>query len=293
MNALDVISQRDLQVIESEPRIHDLRLGERLEFDRPRKIRDLIQRNLLELERYGSTCPTVGQVRGNETTEYWLNEAQALLICTKSDTDRAANVRQEIIYGFMAWRHGTGIAPVTAEILDTCKKTLEVVTTTNSNVIRLVQSDQAQSELQQAMSDKMDIMANSARKDFRAPDIEKMRVTCHKMGGLCPCGCGKPILDENGKQLKCFTVDHYNGRENRNLKDGWPSHIECNQAMRNPAVRRAKEHRFKVFHEELEILFPGAHAKQIKSPKAKKQKSTWRPKKNRPTISQPGQKSFL
>jgi len=143
MNALDAISQHDLQVIESEPRIHDLRLGERLEFERPRDIRKLIERNIEELERYGrlrhhgATSHNGPGARSVE--EYWLNEAQALIICMKSDAPRAADVREEIIYVFKMWRHGTGVAPVAAEILDICKKTHEVVTRTDGNVIHLVQ----------------------------------------------------------------------------------------------------------------------------------------------------------
>jgi hypothetical protein len=57
-----------------------MRLAERLEFARPRDIRQLIERNREELERHGSlrhhtATPSGG---GPAFTEYWLNEAQAL-----------------------------------------------------------------------------------------------------------------------------------------------------------------------------------------------------------------------
>lgn len=49
-----------LTPIEGEPRIHDLQLAERLGFDRPRKIRDIIKRNQVKLLKFGG-CPTVGR----------------------------------------------------------------------------------------------------------------------------------------------------------------------------------------------------------------------------------------
>lgn len=66
--------------------MRDIRLAEALEFARPRVIRELIQRNKAELERYGSLpCRTAvieaGKGAQHEVEEYWLTEAQALLIC--------------------------------------------------------------------------------------------------------------------------------------------------------------------------------------------------------------------
>ncbi|MBB4284508.1 hypothetical protein [Roseospira goensis] len=111
-----VLSADDLSVMENEPRIHDLRLAERLGFRRPRKIRELIQRNLSEFHRYGDLAPHRGaQLRWNggthEIDEYFLNEGQALLLCMFARTDRAADVREEVITVFMAWRRGMAPPP--------------------------------------------------------------------------------------------------------------------------------------------------------------------------------------
>jgi hypothetical protein len=100
-----------LHQIEQEPRIRDTDLGTALGLDRPRKIRELIERNILELQGYGQ-APRRGALverpdRGSiEVMEYWLNEPQALLICMFARTDRAAEVRRQVIEIFMAWRHG-------------------------------------------------------------------------------------------------------------------------------------------------------------------------------------------
>lgn len=108
-----ILSLSDLNTtVNHEPRILDTLLAKKLGMARPRKIRELIERNLDELSRYG-TCPTAGRVvRGNEVAEYYLNEPQALLICIKSDAPKAPDVRQAIIEVFMAYRRGD-LAPAT------------------------------------------------------------------------------------------------------------------------------------------------------------------------------------
>ena len=78
----------DLQIVSGEPRVQDIRLAESLEFARPAKIRELIERNIEELRRYGEVIPVAGKTLpqgGRPSTEYYLNEEQALLICMKSD----------------------------------------------------------------------------------------------------------------------------------------------------------------------------------------------------------------
>jgi len=102
--------------VNHEPRIHDLRIAENLGMSRKRDIRKLIERNIAELERYG-TCATVSRVvRGNQVTEYYLNEPQALLICVKSDAPNSPDARQRIIEIYMAYRRGALVpAMVTPE----------------------------------------------------------------------------------------------------------------------------------------------------------------------------------
>jgi hypothetical protein len=108
------LSTKDLQLISDELRIQDVRIGERLGFDRPRKIRELIERNKEELETYGALAPHGGaQLRENGATivvdEFWLNEPQTLLLCMFSRTEKAAEVRREVISVYMAHRQGQKI----------------------------------------------------------------------------------------------------------------------------------------------------------------------------------------
>ncbi|WP_455466793.1 phage antirepressor KilAC domain-containing protein [Bartonella sp. B39] len=95
-----------LREIENEPRVRDVDLAEKLEFVRTRDVRKLIARNMKEIERFG-TCATVAHViKGNNVTEYWLNEEQALLIATLSNTEKSSQVRYMLIKLFVAWRRG-------------------------------------------------------------------------------------------------------------------------------------------------------------------------------------------
>ncbi|WP_455478903.1 phage antirepressor KilAC domain-containing protein [Bartonella sp. B10] len=103
-----------LREIENEPRVRDVDLAEKLEFVRTRDVRKLIARNMKEIERFG-TCATVAHViKGNNVTEYWLNEEQALLIATlsntekssQSNTEKSSQVRYMLIKLFVAWRRG-------------------------------------------------------------------------------------------------------------------------------------------------------------------------------------------
>lgn len=105
----NLISVNQLVEIEDEPRILDLDLAERLEFDRPRVIRELIARNRDELEAYGCLpCRTTnpGIKGGRPGKAYYLNEGQALVICALSRTEKAAQVRKLLIDVFLAWRTG-------------------------------------------------------------------------------------------------------------------------------------------------------------------------------------------
>ncbi len=110
------ISIADLNTeIDAEPRVQDIALGEGLGFSRPRAIRQIIDRNALELQAYGSLATRRGKSRGQEFVEYFLNEPQALLICMWSNTPKAAAVRKMLIDVFMEYRRGKLEKPIHVE----------------------------------------------------------------------------------------------------------------------------------------------------------------------------------
>lgn len=99
----------DLILFAGEPRIRDLDLAERLGFERPRAIRQIIDRNSLELTGFGGLPRRVanpGPQGGRPSQDTYLNEAQALLICMFARTPLAAEVRKSVIEVFVAWRAG-------------------------------------------------------------------------------------------------------------------------------------------------------------------------------------------
>lgn len=103
------VSTNDLSILDDEPRVQDLRLAEALGFVENKAIRRLIDRNMPELTAYGRIWDapsqnTLAGKRGRPGLEYWLNEAQALLVCMFSRTPEAARVRRELVDVFMAWR---------------------------------------------------------------------------------------------------------------------------------------------------------------------------------------------
>lgn len=99
--------------IDGEPRIRDIDLAERLGFDRPRKIREIIERNMAEIEGFGHAphrgahieiAKPTGGIERREVQEYWLNEEQALLVSVLSNAPKAPAVRAMLIRTFVAWR---------------------------------------------------------------------------------------------------------------------------------------------------------------------------------------------
>lgn len=109
MHSLNTIAPVCLSVFDGEPRCRDLDLAGRLGFDRARDVRKLIERNMLEIREFG-VCATVAQTSGprggRPSTEYWLNEEQALLVAVLSNARNAPAVRAMLIKVFVAWRRG-------------------------------------------------------------------------------------------------------------------------------------------------------------------------------------------
>jgi hypothetical protein len=101
-----------LDVQDGEPRIRDVDLGEVLGYERPRVIRELIERNLDDLpgiqqrravRRY-EIRPGVEHSQG--VAEYHLSEAEALFIAARSETPAGAAVLRRLIDVFLLARRG-------------------------------------------------------------------------------------------------------------------------------------------------------------------------------------------
>jgi prophage antirepressor-like protein len=136
---MNFLTSSDLDTSFDEPRIQDLRLAQGLGFARPRVLRELIERNSAEIQRYGLTPRRTAKPKGGigrPTDSYFLNEPQALLVCMFSNTPRAADVRQQLITVFMAWRRSQCLVPVRAHERRQSTST-EVALRLKTNVDRL------------------------------------------------------------------------------------------------------------------------------------------------------------
>lgn len=104
----------DLTPMAGEPTVSDLKLAGALGFGRATSIRVSIQRHRAELLNFGplrQTDANPGPQGGRPTTEFHLNEAQALLVCMFARTEKAAAVRKQVIDVFLAWRRGELASP--------------------------------------------------------------------------------------------------------------------------------------------------------------------------------------
>ena len=267
--------QLTVQVVEGEPRIHDLMLAERLKFERPRDIRKLIERNRDALERHGplrhhGAMVEIGSGARRETTEYWLNEAQALVICTKSNTAVAEEVTGEIITVFIAWRHGE-LVPVSSQV------TLTSIGELFEEKLAPVHRDIANVRLEITEVQKNVIFISKRvddivpRRDFPKEAQKQFRcVAVDKYDNECP-SCRHVKLG-NGE----YQYDHYLGRELNGPEHGWIVCRKCNLRMASDAMFKASRRpHFEVFQDYRRQMFGTGP-----SPK---------PRKGSPTSSSGGQ----
>ncbi|MBP0439476.1 hypothetical protein [Tianweitania sediminis] len=119
----------DLREVAAEPRIKDVKLAEVLGLGRARRVREMIIRNRPEMEGFGplKTYRGATTVSGGrpDYQGFWLNEAQALLVCMFSRTEKAAAVRAQVIRVFLAWRHGS--SPAASDPLQAFERRISVL----------------------------------------------------------------------------------------------------------------------------------------------------------------------
>jgi hypothetical protein len=102
-----------LTVISGEPRVYDITLGERLGFDRPINIRNMIKRNMDKLQTFGPLSIVERVINGGNAREFYLNQKQSIFICMKSETDKAFDVQADIVRVFDAYLNGDLKTPAT------------------------------------------------------------------------------------------------------------------------------------------------------------------------------------
>lgn len=238
-----------IEPIDGEARVLDLHIASCLRFDRLRDIRKLIERNMLELERYGTlrhrgATPEGG---GPTATEYWLNEGQALLICALSKTQRSADVRQELIAVFLAYREGQLVPPAPAA--DRINRLYECV-------------EEVKHKVRETAANIVDIKdylgrITPPRQDFsKETKLAYRRTVLLRFHRDCPCCLRVKIVDEQGERiLYVLEYDHWYARHHIAIDEGWAVCAECNHRLENDRqFKESKRSNFNVFHQQ-RLLF--------------------------------------
>lgn len=97
-----------------EPRIRDTDLAEWLGLERATNIRTTIAGHYDELSAHGNMIiAKTPQGRGRPSSVYWLNQAQALVLCSLCRTPKATEVRQALVKVFTDYQQGK-LVPVKA-----------------------------------------------------------------------------------------------------------------------------------------------------------------------------------
>lgn len=108
MSALIQLNGYELNLEHGEPMIQDLALAQKLGYAQPRDIRKLIkrmvERGFIHQTQIRATVARL--TNSQESTEYLLSEKAALKVITKSETETADKITDEVIDVFMAYRSG-------------------------------------------------------------------------------------------------------------------------------------------------------------------------------------------
>ena len=265
----------DLQQIDGdEPRVLFTRLGQALGYAKPKNVRKLINENEPELLQYGTVFRREVPISGGngaiqQSEEIWLNEGQALVITELARTKRAQECRFEVNTVFMAWRRGHLQPTVDSPIMFTRGAVQEILGHLGEHGKSIGELKTNVGHLQAdvgTLGQKIDnlektVKESSPRRKFFTDDSQKQFLyVCWLVNeGKCTCGCGKQIVDElTGEKLPNCVFDHQNGRHRNKVTDGSVLDAECNQELEDKPGERDKrmEHRFPLFHQAREMLFP-------------------------------------
>jgi hypothetical protein len=210
------------ETAEDEARVRDVDLAERLGYERPRTIRGLIARlesdgKLKDLHR--APRRSAGLMRGPAATEivveeYWLTEAQALKVVSKSETDKADALLDEVIAVYMAVRRGMvpraapqpEASPLLAQFVETLQAMQGQIETLSAEVATLRAAGQGRTCLGNgAHGSTSSTRSSRSRPSTRARSarpIARPLAECRN-SQMTPCASGSPIPATVGRRGPC------------------------------------------------------------------------------------------
>lgn len=204
----------DLIERDGEPRLLDLRLAEVLGYVTPVSIRVLFRDNRDELERYGPLIMepiknTDPLGRGRPGHCFFANEAQALLLCMKAQTPRAADARQEVITVFLAYRHGT-LVPATAATDQLLGAIRDEVKAQGVKVDQIAANQHITLDTVVRIERRQEEQQENSRRRFTFPMVQQYLAFAVHDGRKCPvCRDRFVVVVENGVVKKLASHVHH------------------------------------------------------------------------------------
>jgi hypothetical protein len=234
----------ELVEINGEPRVVDTVLGKALGYERPRKIRELIERYREQLEQLGplpqrGAMVDIGSGAIRAVTEYLLNREQINYLITCCGLPDARNYCVLIAKVFTAWQDGRLVsadAQTTIELQDASEQAADAAPGLSGlyEQLSLCAKKTDLFPLIQAI-DKL-----TGRKD---PSDNTKRllvdVVARFFDGRCPCCSEAKILDSQGRKLSNAAFDHATDCPSKNAPDQmWLICAPCNAALQLRRLRR-------------------------------------------------------
>lgn len=81
----------------------------------------------------------------------------------------------------------------------------------------------------QNLDGRLSVVEASPKREKRNREHDRLlRLACRRMGGKCPCGCGRQMLNPNGSFVEGVQIDHWNElRGDNRLANKWPLFQKC------------------------------------------------------------------
>jgi hypothetical protein len=251
------IDKLKVEAIDDEARVVDTVLGSALGYERSRSIRQLIERLMPHLEKFGPSphrvaMVAIGSGAQRETTEYLLNLGQVNYLITRCGLPRAEEWCVQIAKVFTAWQTGKLEAvdlDTAVELQDAAEAaaqaTPELANLTHEIIQRIVEEAIAPLATEEQLIRVKDqltrvegIVSLFQKRKPPSPETQRQHIgTCLSFyNRKCACCETAIIINDDGKF--CGQYDHATDNNSKNgAHETWPVCAECNRSFE----RRTKD----------------------------------------------------
>lgn len=246
------VAHLTIEDVDGEPRVLDTALGAALGYERPRDIRQLIERldpKLRELGvlRYRAANTPDPAGRGRPTNEYLLSLPQINFLITRCGLPRADEWCVQIAQVFTAWQTGNLKAAdlqTAAELQDAAEVAAdaapELNDLTEEFLRKLIKTETAHLSTKDDVNRVyMTVQTMVRRKDLKPEtQIQHIDTVLTYFDGKCPCCGDRKIVSRDG--VVTGNYDHATDCPGKNgAHETWLICAECNEGFRTRRLNRA------------------------------------------------------